>query len=77
MRADVDALNLLTFMRELATRSRGSQPVHRPGAIPRLSSVEPSKLLALFQRIEANLVRYPAIDAADFRRAVLATVNLQ
>lgn len=39
--------------------------------------VEPSKLLALFDQIEPKLLRYPAIDAADFRRAVLSTVNLQ
>lgn len=36
--------------------------------------VEPAKLLALFNEIEAELLRYPAIDPAGFRRAVETTI---
>lgn len=39
--------------------------------------VEPQRLLALFERIEPELFRYPAIDAPSFRRAVLSVVPLQ
>ena len=36
--------------------------------------VERARLLELFERIEPELFRYPAIDAADFRRAVESTI---
>jgi len=36
--------------------------------------VEPVKLIELFERIEPELLRYPAINAADFRRAVETTI---
>ena len=36
--------------------------------------VERGKLLALFEQIEPELLRYPAIDPADFRRAVETTI---
>src|SRR5687768_8481066 len=36
--------------------------------------VDPVELLALFDRIEPELLRYPAIDPADFRRAVETTI---
>ncbi len=36
--------------------------------------VEKSRLLELFERIEPELIRYPAIDAAEFRRAVETTI---
>lgn len=36
--------------------------------------VEKSRLLELFERIEPELIRYPAIDAPDFRRAVETTI---
>jgi len=36
--------------------------------------VEKSRLLALFEQVEPELVRYYAIDAADFRRAVESTI---
>jgi hypothetical protein len=36
--------------------------------------VEPARLLALFELIEPELFRYPAIDAAAFRRAVELTM---
>lgn len=39
--------------------------------------VDRAKLLQLFEAIEPELFRYPAIDPRRFRRAVLATVNLQ
>ena len=39
--------------------------------------VAPQRHLALFERIEPELYRYPAIDAASFRRAVLSVVPLQ
>ena len=36
--------------------------------------VEREKLRELFDRIEPELLRYPAIDPADFRRAVETTI---
>jgi hypothetical protein len=39
--------------------------------------VKPAKLLELFEAIEPELYRYPAIDPARFRRAVTAIVPLQ
>ena len=36
--------------------------------------VEPAKLRSLFDRIEPELLRYPAIDPADFRRALETTI---
>jgi hypothetical protein len=39
--------------------------------------VERPKLLELFEAIEPELYRYPAIDPRRFRRAVLATLHLQ
>jgi hypothetical protein len=39
--------------------------------------VEPKRLLSLFEQIEPELYRYPAIDAATFRRAVLSALPLQ
>jgi len=36
--------------------------------------VEKARLLELFERIESELIRYPAIDARDFRRAVETTI---
>jgi hypothetical protein len=39
--------------------------------------VEPRRLLSLFEQIEPELYRYPAIDPARFRSAVLSIVPLQ
>ena len=39
--------------------------------------VEPQRLLALFEQIEPELYRYPAIDPARFRGAVLSALPLQ
>ena len=39
--------------------------------------VERAELLRLFEAIEPETYRYPAIDPRRFRRAVLATLNLQ
>ena len=39
--------------------------------------VEPQRLLALFEQIEPELYRYPAIDPARFRQFVLSVVPLQ
>ncbi len=36
--------------------------------------VEKTRLLQLFERIEPELIRYPGIDARDFRRAVESTI---
>lgn len=46
-------------------------------AMLRSGLVEARRLLALFEQIEPELYRYPAIDAATFRRAVLSVVPLQ
>lgn len=43
-------------------------------AMLRSGLVEPHRLLALFEEIEPELYRYPAVDAATFRRAVRAWV---
>jgi hypothetical protein len=37
--------------------------------------VEPQPLMELFVQIEPELLRYPAIDAADFRKRVESTVS--
>src|SRR5882762_2540108 len=37
--------------------------------------IEPSRLLVLFSQIEDQLHRYPALDAASFRRAVESVVE--
>ncbi len=39
--------------------------------------VEPQRLLTLFEQIEPELYRYPALDAVTFRRAVLSALPLQ
>ena len=39
--------------------------------------VEPQRLLALFEQIEPELYRYPAIHSDKFRSAVLSTLKLQ
>jgi hypothetical protein len=39
--------------------------------------VEPQQLLALFEQIEPELYRYPALDASKFRSAVLSVLPLQ
>jgi predicted HicB family RNase H-like nuclease len=39
------------------------------------SLVDPNRLLEMFSRIEGELHRYPALDAASFRRSVEAIVN--
>lgn len=39
--------------------------------------VEPQRLLALFEQIEPELYRYPAIDPVRFRQFVLSVVPLQ
>jgi hypothetical protein len=39
--------------------------------------VAPRRLLALFEEIEPEIYRYPALDAARFRRAVLSVVAEQ
>lgn len=39
--------------------------------------VEPSKLVELYERIEPELYRYPAIDSKRFRRSLLSTLQLQ
>jgi hypothetical protein len=38
--------------------------------------VEPGRLLELFEEIEPDLYRFPAVDPVDFRRAVLDAVGL-
>jgi hypothetical protein len=43
----------------------------------RAALVQPEKLLELFTAIEPQLYRYPAIDAARFRKAVESAVALQ
>jgi len=45
------------------------------GALVTSGLVEPRPLLAHFEAIEPDLYRYPAIDAATFRRAVEAFVH--
>lgn len=37
--------------------------------------IKPARLLAFFDLIEPQLYRYPAIDAASFRRAVVQAVQ--
>ena len=44
----------------------------RPQAMKRLGLIDMSRLRALFEQIEPELYRYPAIDAPRFRAAVAA-----
>ena len=37
--------------------------------------VEPKRLLDLFSQIEGDIHKYPALDAASFRRAVESVVS--
>jgi hypothetical protein len=39
--------------------------------------VEPERLMKLFEQIEPELYRYPALDPARFRRTVLSSLPLQ
>ena len=45
------------------------------GEMIRRNLVQPERLIKLFNEIEEQLYRYPAIDGASFRRAVQEVIN--
>ena len=60
----------------LAKIERGhTQDVMDVRAMVERGMVQPDRLLALFDRIEPDLYRYPAIDPGSFRRAVHEVVS--
>lgn len=64
------------YSQALAKIERGhSQDVVDVSELVRRGLVEPARLLELFGSIEADLIRYPAIDPAGFRRAVEAVAR--
>jgi hypothetical protein len=59
------------YSQALAKLERGHEKDLRDvGSMLRAGRIEPGELLRLFAEIEPQLYRYPAIDAATFRRAV-------
>lgn len=59
------------YSQALAKLERGhSQDLEDVRALLERGLVEPGALLACFDEIEPQLYRFPAIDGADFRRAV-------
>ena len=59
------------YAQALAKIERGhSQDVADVGEMLRRGLIQPERLRQLFQRIEPELYRYPALDPASFRRAL-------
>ena len=59
------------YAQALAKIERGHElDLHDVEAMGRLKLIEPERLMALFQAIEPELVRYPALDPASFRARV-------
>lgn len=77
MRPIADAAKLRAFMREVGKRARQPARVYLVGGSSAVligwrSSTADVEALRLFGLIEPELIRYPAIDPAGFRRAVEA-----
>ncbi|MDE0054025.1 MAG: hypothetical protein OXT64_07190 [Gammaproteobacteria bacterium] len=67
----VDFLHYDFYAQALAKIERGhAQDLGDVEAMSRLNLIEPERLLCLFEAIEADLVRYPAIDSSHFRNQV-------
>jgi hypothetical protein len=82
MRAPVNAERVRRFMRELAVDSRAAGRVYLTGgAVGRAAALARQygryRHQELFDAIEGETYRYPAVDAPSFRRAVESTVKLQ
>jgi hypothetical protein len=59
-------------------RRRTPAALHAGGDVEELIArglVEPAELLRLFEAIEPGLYRFPAVDPAALRRAVVAVVG--
>lgn len=65
-------------MRELAKIERGhSQDLQDVAAMLQEGLIERGKLLSLYQAIEPQLYRYPAVDPGSFSQAVHEIVEEQ
>ena len=72
----VDFLHYDFYSQALAKIERGhAQDLSDVEAMWRLRLIEPDRLVCLFEAIEADLVRYPAIDPCHFRNAVRRVVR--
>jgi len=63
------------YAQALAKIERGhSQDLSDVGEMLRRGLIEPKELLRCFAQIEPKLYRYPAVDPASFRRAVVSAI---
>jgi hypothetical protein len=63
------------YSQALAKIERGhEQDVRDVEALHRLELIEPARLTALFEAIEPDMVRYPALDPGSFRERLRAAV---
>lgn len=73
MRGETDEAKLQVFMRALGERVRSEGTICLTGGATAVQEglVDVSRLRAAFDEIEPVLIRYPAIDPAWFRSAVM------
>ena len=72
----VDFLHYDFYAQALAKIERGhEQDLSDVEAMWRLKLIEPGRLMHLFEAIEDDLVRYPAIDSSHFRNRVERSVS--
>lgn len=72
----VDFLHYDFYAQALAKIERGhEQDLSDVEAMGRLKLIDPGRLMGLFETIEADLVRYPAIDPFHFRNRVRTAVG--
>ena len=72
----VDFFHYDFYSQALAKIERGhAQDLRDVEAMRRLQLIEAGRLLSLFEAIEADLVRYPAIDPCHFRNGVRRAVR--
>ncbi len=72
----VDFLHYDFYAQALAKIERGhEQDLSDVEAMWRLKLIEPGRLMHLFEAIEDDLVRYPAIDPSHFRNRVLRAIS--
>ena len=71
----VDFFHYDFYAQALAKIERGhEQDVRDVEALHRLELIEPARLTALFEAIEPDMVRYPALDPGSFRERLRAAV---
>ena len=72
----VDFLHYDFYAQALAKIERGhEQDLSDVEAMSQLKLIEPGRLMHLFEAIEGDLVRYPAIDPSHFRNRVERAVS--